>query len=86
MWESYEKHLLKFWIKNTTIDRINNGWNYCKENCRWATMSEQNINRDKFVQKWSLLNKCNELWLNYKKVQQRINKLWWTEEKALQLK
>ena len=90
MWDSYERHSEQFWEKNTTIERINVNWNYCKDNCRWATHKEQSNNRRssrRCVYNWkvyeSLRYLCSELWLNYNAIKLRVNR-WWTLEDAIE--
>lgn len=34
--------------KKREYDRINVNGNYCKENCKWSTLSEQNRNKRRF--------------------------------------
>jgi hypothetical protein len=45
MFESFQQHIEKFGVSNTSLDRIDNNNGYCKENCKWSTRKEQAINR-----------------------------------------
>jgi len=46
-WEKFDNFLEDMGERpdGYTLDRINNDGNYTKDNCRWATYEEQNINR-----------------------------------------
>lgn len=78
MYASYLEHIWIHWEENTTIDRIDWDWDYCKENCRWATRRVQTINRpNTIIYNWKSLREwCNILWLKYQTTWNRIQVQW----------
>ena len=67
---------------NHTIDRINNDLGYCPDNCRWATMKEQNNNKSN-VRNYTiegitltLSEWCEEYNISFKSVDARVRRGW----------
>ena len=89
MYESYKLHSKKFGEKNTTLDRIDNNGNYCKENCRWASRQLQARNtRNNHLITFRNETHCIAEWaeivgINPKTLYNRLNTCKWSEEKAL---
>lgn len=71
MYDSYKE-----WL---TIDRIDVNWNYCKNNCRWVSYTENNRNkRNNIIIEWITLPEfCEKFNLNYKQTVYRIHR-WYT--------
>ena len=91
MKESYYEHVKRYWKDNTTIDRIDVNWNYCKDNCRWATWDEQCNNMStnhSVVYKWKTYPSISRLaaakWVSYWLIRDRIRR-WWSVEDAVDL-
>ena len=73
---------------NLTIDRIDLNGNYCPENCRWVTMTEQarNMSRNRIIT-YNGESHCLSEWgeilgISAKLLGQRINKYGWSIERA----
>lgn len=89
-WETFEWFYIdmrEWYNENLTLERIDVNSNYCKENCKWIPRKLQSRNkRNSIIYKWKcLIEWCEELNLSYSMVNQRINKLWWNIEKALNI-
>jgi hypothetical protein len=68
--EDFIRDMEEWYIYGLSIDRINNNWNYCKENCKRATQKEQMRNtRCNVIHNWKCLAERSEtLWIPYDNV------------------
>lgn len=91
-WESFSEFLADMeptYKPGLSLDRINNNKNYCKENCRWATRSEQQQNRrdTRFYEykgiKDVLGNWAKYMKIRYSTLEMRIYAYKWSFEKAI---
>lgn len=87
MIQSYKEHRL--YNTSTMIDRIDVDWPYCKENCKWATRTEQNLNTRRTIyvellwEKHTLKDWCRKLSLPYKTIWARIKAYHYTPQDAI---
>ena len=69
-WDTFEwfyEDMKEWYSDGLTLDRIDNNWNYSKENCRRATNKQQarNTRRNRFYNWKCLTEWCEDLWIDY---------------------
>lgn len=94
-WKHFEwfyEDMKDWYSESLTLDRINNNWNYCKENCRWTDLKTQSNNRiSNTIIEFNWVKKTLEEWsrfLNIKSstLRQRYFSYRWDIEKCLTFK
>lgn len=89
MYESYLQHINEFGERNTSINRVDNDGNYCKENCEWETCQRQTYKkRSSIMITYRGEVKCLAEWakeynVSQSRLRQRINKLGWSFDRAI---
>lgn len=92
IWETFEEFYKDMWWPYKewlSIERRENNWNYCKDNCYWATIEQQSLNKRNSLPlyKWKSLKEWSKItWINYRTILSRINQSWWSIEKAVNTK
>jgi hypothetical protein len=90
--EGFYEDMAEGYADNLSIDRLDNSKGYYKENCRWATATEQTNNqtRNKIIEvdgiKDTLANICRAYNVNYKMARDRLLEGWTTERAIKQPK
>lgn len=79
MWDSYKE-----WL---SIERINNDWNYCKENCKWIEKKLQTNNTRVILRiKWETLSDLSKkYWIKKITIYSRYKK-WWSFDEIVWIK
>lgn len=86
--EGFKKDMLPTYREELTLDRIDVNGNYCKENCRWATIREQSENKTvsnfvTFMGKTMILPRWAEyLGIKRSTLEMRIYSYGWSIERA----
>lgn len=79
-----DRAIVSGYKENLTIDRIDNDWDYCPENCRRATMKEQWRNRTNNVTwKWKTISyRLEKNKITWNAYTSRLSR-WWPIKKIL---